>query len=166
MDYIQIGKINNTHGIKGELKISSFSSFPKERFCKDNDIYILINNEYKKVKISSVRFVSKFILITIDNLYNINDVIKYKNLDVFIKKDTLLPLEQGYYYVDIIGLNLVEDNKIVGKVIDIIEVMQGLILEVTNLKNEIKQIPYVDEYIKKVDLDNKCIIIKTIEGLL
>ena len=50
MKYIKIGKIVNTFGIKGELKIKSFTDFDEERFSKGNKVYILADGEYLPVR--------------------------------------------------------------------------------------------------------------------
>ena len=44
MEYIEIGKIVNTHGLKGELKIESWSSFDEIRYAKGNTVFLKITN--------------------------------------------------------------------------------------------------------------------------
>ena len=46
MEYIEIGKIVNTHGLKGELKIESWSSFDEIRYAKGNTVFLKIDNKY------------------------------------------------------------------------------------------------------------------------
>ena len=70
--YYLVGRIINTHGIKGELKIINESDF--DRFKVGNTLFILKDNKYEEVKISSVRYHQNFVLITINGLNNINDV--------------------------------------------------------------------------------------------
>ena len=89
MDYIEVGKIVGTHGIKGELKVLSDSDFKSERFKKGNVLYLKINDEYKEVKVSSYRPHKNLDLITINNLFDINEVLKYVNKDLYVKKDQL-----------------------------------------------------------------------------
>ena len=161
--YYLVGRIINTHGIKGELKIINESSF--DRFKKGNILYILKDNKYEEIKISSVRYHQNFVLITINDLNNINDVLKYVGLDIYTDKHEAL--EEGHYYFDdLIGCNVFdEDNNEIGIVGDIIDNQSQSILEIKT-KNKTSLVPFVEEFIKDVDLDNKKIIIHVIEGLL
>lgn len=165
MDYIEVGKIVGTHGIKGELKVLSDSDFKSERFKKGNLLYLKINNEYIEVKISSYRPHKNLDLITINNLFDINEVLKYVNKDLYVKKDQLEKLNiNEYYYTELIGLEVVSlENELIGVVKDIMRLPQGEVLVVYNSSNKRILIPFVDEFI--VEVKNK-IIVKVIEGLI
>ena len=153
--YYLVGRIINTHGIKGELKIINESDF--DRFK--------VGNKYEEVKISSVRYHQNFVLITINGLNNINDVLKYVGLDIYTDKHE--ELEDGHYYFDdLIGCSVYdEDNNKIGIVKDIMENPTQELLEIDTGK-KITLVPFVDEFIKDVDIKNKNIIIHVIEGLL
>lgn len=156
-----VGKIVGTHGIKGELKVKSDTSF--NRFKKGNVLYI---EKEEKIIINSSRVHKGLHLITINGLTNINDVLMYVNKNIYVPHDRS-ELEEGeYYYEDLIGLICYDSNKEeIGEVIDLQEVPQGLILEIRGKEKTIL-IPYVDEFIEEIDLDNKKILINEIEGLL
>lgn len=156
-----VGKIVGTHGIKGELKVKSDTSF--DRFKKGNVLYI---EKEEKIIITSSRVHKGLHLITINGLTNINDVLMYVNKNIYVPHDRS-ELEEGeYYYEDLIGLICYDSNKEeIGEVIDLQEVPQGLILEIRGKEKTIL-IPYVDEFIEEIDLDNKKILINEIEGLL
>lgn len=156
-----VGKIVGTHGIKGELKVKSDTSF--DRFKKGNVLYI---EKEEKIIINSSRVHKGLHLITINGLTNINDVLMYVNKSIYVPHDRS-ELEEGeYYYEDLIGLICYDSNKEeIGEVIDLQEVPQGLILEIRGKEKTIL-IPYVDEFIEEIDLDNKKILINEIEGLL
>ena len=165
MDYIEVGKIVGTHGIKGELKVLSDSDFKSERFKKGNVLYLKINDEYKEVKVSSYRPHKNLDLITINNLFDINEVLKYVNKDLYVKKDQLEKLNiDEYYYTELIGLEVVSlENELIGVVKDIMRLPQGEVLVVYNSNNKRILIPFVDEFI--VEVKNK-VIVKVIEGLI
>ncbi len=55
MAYICIGKIINTHGIKGEVKIESYSDFDEERYTKGKQVYIHVDEKYLPLTIGSYR---------------------------------------------------------------------------------------------------------------
>lgn len=156
-----VGKIVGTHGIKGELKVKSDTSF--DRFKKGNVLYI---EKEEKIIINSSRVHKGLHLITINGLTNINDVLMYVNKNIYVPHDRSELKEGEYYYEDLIGLICYDSNKEeIGEVIDLQEVPQGLILEIRGKEKTIL-IPYVDEFIEEIDLDNKKILINEIEGLL
>ena len=156
-----VGKIIGTHGIKGELKVKSDTSF--ERFKVGNTLYI---EKEIPITINSVRNHKDFTLITINNLTNINDVLEFVNKDIYVNHDRSELKDGEHYYEDIIGLTVIDSkgNKR-GTVNDLIEVPQGLLLEVKEEK-KISLIPYVKEFVKEINLEAKTILINEIEGLL
>ena len=81
--------------------------------------------------------------------------------------DTDMYESDDIYYDDLIGCSVYDGDKYIGKVTDIMEVPQGEILCIDNEeKGKESLVPYVDEFIIDVDIDEKKIIIKSIEGLL
>ena len=156
-----VGKIVGTHGIKGELKVKSDTSF--DRFKKGNKLYI---EKQEEITINSHRQHKGMELITINNLTNINDVLCYVGKDLYVPHNRE-ELEEGeFYYEDLIGLDCYDSkDNLIGTVIDLQEVPQGLILEIKS-KTKTILVPFVDEFIVDIDLDNNKLSINEIEGLL
>lgn len=155
-----VGKIVGTHGIKGEVKIKADSSF--NRFAIGNVLYIQKEDKQIEIKINSHRIHKNMDLITFNNYKNINDVLEYVGSNVYTNHEDELDDEE-FYYEDLIGLDVVDkDNKHLGIVKDIMEVPQGVILEVKN-KEKTFLVPFVSEFI--ISVDDK-ITIEIIEGLL
>lgn len=167
MKYLEVGKIIATHGIKGEVKVSLSTSFPFERFSKGNKLYIYENNKYVPIIIDSFRIHKGLGLVSFNGIVNINDCLEYINKTIYVDKDTLNELEEDdFYFDDLIGLTAYTDNdELIGEVVDILEVPQGAILIINKNKKEV-MVPFVDEFIKEVLLDEGKIIITPIEGLL
>jgi 16S rRNA processing protein RimM len=164
--YIEIGKIVGTHGIKGELKIISDSDFRSVRFQKGNTIFLSFEKSMLAVQITSSRTHKQYDLITINGLFDINDVEQYIGCGVFIDKENLDQLDEGeYYFDDLIGKKVqTADGEIVGIVKDILDLPQGEILVVTKPNQKEIMIPFVDEFIQSVTDD--VIVITPIEGLI
>ena len=101
-------------------------------------------------------------MVKFDDINDINDAIIFKGDEVFIKREDLDI--DGYVDEDIIGLKVYDDDKLIGKVNSIIKNKQEIL--VVKNKNKNYLIPFVDEFIKNIDLDKKILIINTIEGLL
>jgi len=168
MKYIFVGKIIGTHGIKGEVKVKSDTNFKNERYKKNNILYLDYKNEKIDIKINSHRIHKNLDLITFNDITNINDVLQYVNCDIYVDKESLSDLgENEFYYDDLVGLNVVDQQGInIGIVIDINEVPQGEIIVVKKPDESQTLIPFIDEFIKEVDLKKKIIIISPIEGLI
>lgn len=168
MKYLEVGKIVATHGIRGEVKVSLTTSFPEERFEKGNVLYIGENDQYKKIIIDTFRVHKGLGLVSFNKLTNINDVLDYVGKTIYVDKESLEELgEDDFYFDDLIGLTAItnKDEKI-GEVVDILEVPQGAILVIKKDDKEEALVPFVDEFISDVDLEEGYIIITPIEGLL
>lgn len=161
MNYIYIGDIVNTHGIKGELKILSHFKYKNNVFIKDTPIYIGKNKE--KQIINSYRKHKIFDMITLLGFNDINEVLKYKGEPVYIDKNEIKI--DGILNEDLINMDVYNDESFIGKVTDILNngVYDILVIEKEKSKN---LIPNIDEFIKKIDLENKKIQINMIEGLI
>lgn len=159
MDKIKIGRIVNTFGIKGELKVLSDSDFVEERFKVGNTLYL---NNTEKVKVTSFREHNNTVLIKLNDLEDINLVEQYKNMDIFFEIDEMEALEKGYYLFQLEDLDVYMDDKLVGKVIEVLKPAQTVLR--IKLEDREIMVPYVDAFVEKVDLDTNSIHIKLIEG--
>ncbi|HRT68901.1 MAG TPA: ribosome maturation factor RimM [Bacilli bacterium] len=168
MEYYLVGTIVATHGIKGELKVKIETSFPEKRFEKGNKLYLKNNQSYQEIIISSYRMHKQMALITINHLENINDVLEYVGKDIYVDSLSRENLQENdFYYSEIIGLTVFdEEHNLLGKVSDIMEVPQGEILVITKQDGKEALVPFVGEYVKKIDLEKGLIEISPIEGLL
>ncbi len=169
MNYICIGKIVNTHGIKGELKIQSYSDFDVERYKKGNTVYINYENQYLPFIVKTFRVHKGHSLVSFEEYSNINDVEKYKEHMIYISEQERKPLKNGQYYRNqIVGLTAKDANgNTLGNVISVEETTgaQNNIRIQTDDKQEFL-VPYIPEFIQSVDLEKQTIVILMQEGLL
>ena len=161
MDYIYLGEIVNTHGIKGEVRIISDFKYKKEVLKKDFKLYV--GKKKDELVINTYRVHKIYDMVTFVGINDINDVLDYKGLNVYIKREDLKI--DGILDEDIIELNAYSNNKNIGIVKEIIKSKAHDILVI---KKEQKKylVPYINEFVEKIDLDNKRIYIKEIGGLL
>ncbi len=157
MRLIYLGKFVNTHGLKGEIRIISDFEFKESVFRVGNSIYI-DNNKYI---ISSYRKHKNYDMVMLEGINNINDIEIYKGCNVYIDTDEY---NFEYVYSDFIGMDVYMDNKYKGKVIEVLKSKLYPILKIENNGNFL--VPYTDVFVKKIDLENKSIIINSIKGLL
>ncbi len=163
MEFIKFGTLVNTHGLKGEVRIKSDSDFKDERFKKGNTFFI---DKKIEVTVKSHRAHKNLDLLVFEGYNHINDIEKYKGLDLFIEKDKLEKLsDDEYYFFELEGLSVYEDNKLLGSVKEIKESPANPLL-ILSMKDKDVMIPFVGEFIINVDIENKRIDISTIEGML
>ena len=161
-ELVLVGKIIGVFGIKGELKVYSESDFIETRFKKDAKLILKNKKTSKEVTVSSMRIHKKTILITIDNLFDINKVEEYVGYEIYANKEDDIELDEDEYYLDdLVGLEVYDENdEFVGVLNDFIEVPQGYIMEIKN-KGKKVLIPFVDEHI--IDIEEDKIIVKVLE---
>ncbi|MBQ6221413.1 MAG: ribosome maturation factor RimM [Solobacterium sp.] len=169
MEYIAIGKIVNTHGLKGELKIESWSDFDEIRYAKGSTVYIDYQDELIEVHPVSYRVHKGYALVAFEGLQDINLVEKYKTCEILIADSDRQDLPEGEYYVDeLIGMTVKdEEGNLIGTVIDVEETrgaQNNLRVEREGMKDAL--IPYVPEFITDIDDEKGVITVHVIEGLL
>lgn len=161
MDLIMIGKIVNTHGIKGELRLLSDFPYKDKVFVKGMTIYIdKVNKEF----INTYRRHKNFDMITLNGYSNINEVLKYKGKIVYVKEEDIVLEKDEYLDEELIGLNVIYGNKEMGTIKNIQRYDKMALFEIKgDQKNYL--IPYNDNLIDKIEINTKKIYIKDIKGL-
>ena len=164
MEFIKIGKIINTFGIKGELKLDVYTDFIDERFKKDTTVYV--GEDKIAFVMKNFKIHKDYLLIQFKDNEDINLVEKYKNMYVYKSKDDIKPLKEGeYYFSDLINLDVYVNEGLIGKVIKVESGIRSNYLRI-NTNDQEKLVPFLPAFIEKVDLQNKRIVVKKIEGLL
>jgi len=171
MDYLKVGQIVNTFGIKGELKIYLHTDFPEERFKKGS--ILLIGDESTpnlfSVTVKNAKPYKNMYLILLDGLEDINKVEKYKGKFLWIKKEQQGELAEGeFYYHEIIGSKvLTTEGEELGVIKEILTPGANDVWVVKpNKGNKDILIPYVNSIVKNVNTVDKIVTIEVIEGLL
>lgn len=159
MDLVYVGKIVNTHGINGELRIRS--DFEKKELVFKVGNKIIIDKEEHVIR--TYRYHKIFDMITIDGYDNINDVLEFVGKNVYVSRDSLKLNNEDYLLSDLIGLSVVFNDTVYGIVKDYSNDLNPL-LQIEFEKNYF--IPIKGNYIKNVDLINKRIVVENIEGLI
>lgn len=161
MNEIYLGEIVNTHGIKGELRIISNFKYKKDVFKKGFHLYV--GKKRIDLVINSYRPHKNYDMVTFVGLNDINEVLIYKGEPVYINREDLHV--EGYILEDLIGLEVYSKDKLIGVVDYIINNNAHEILVVVGY-NKKNLIPFVDEFIERIDTAKKRININEIEGLL
>lgn len=160
MDYIYVGDIVNTHGLKGEIRILSDFKFKNTAFIQDRKCYI--GKDYKEEVIDTYRTHKDYDMVTFKDKKHIDDVIIYKNEPLYVNRNDIE--YNGYLDEDLIGLDVYCLDEHIGHVDSILKTNAHEILLVKNGSKHM--IPNVEEFIKLVDLDNNRLEINYMKGLL
>ena len=161
MNYLFIGEIVNTHGIKGEVRIISDFKFKEDVFKVGNKLYV---GPYKdELEITSYRVHKNYDMVTFKGINDINEVLRYKGKKVYIIREEYK--FDGFLDEDIIGLDAYVKDKKIGVVSDIIKSHAHPILDIES-DSKHNYVPFIDEFVLNVDLDNKRIDLEVIEGMI
>ncbi|MHA8138456.1 ribosome maturation factor RimM [Lactobacillaceae bacterium Scapto_B20] len=170
MAYYNIGKIVNTQGIRGEVRVISTTNFPENRFFVGNSVTAFLSNGKEvPLVIDKVRTQKQFIILHFKGMDSINDIEFLKPATLKITDEQLSSddLAEGeYYYHQILGLSVYDlDNNYLGKVTDIMDTAANDVWVVTQDNNKELLLPKIKQVIKKVDLKNQRVDIDLLEGL-
>lgn len=168
MNKVLVGKIVNTCGLKGEVKVINSSDFYKERYKKGNVLNVV--NEEKNINfeftVSSVRKNDKFIYVKFKEINSIEEAEVYKESLIMIDGDDLDKIDDDtFYHYELLNMDVYYDNKVIGKVTEISDNGVQDLLRVSDGKNNFL-VPFVDEFIGEIDVKSQKIVLKNVEGLL
>ena len=162
MKYVLIGRLVNTHGLKGEVRILSSFKY-RDRVFK-NGMKIYVGKNKIEECITSYRYHKIFDMITMKGYNDIDQVLKYKGDYVFVNKEDIVLNENEYLDEDIIGLNVYVDDRLLGKVN---RIDKHSVNEILVIKNDEKNylVPYNFDIILNVDLEKREMKVRNIVGL-
>ncbi len=160
MEFLNVGKYVNTHGIKGEIRLLSKFRHKDKVFKKDFKVYI--GKDKKEYVINTYRVHKSFDMLTFIDINDINIIEPLKGSFVYINKEDLILDKNTFLSVDLIGFDVIIEGKIVGKITEIIDTPAN---EVLVLESRV-MIPYVKDFIKNIDKESKIVEVNDVKGLL
>ncbi len=148
--YIFIGRIVNTHALKGEVRIISDFEF-KDKIFKENT-FLYIGENKNKETIDTYRKHKQFDMVKFKGIDNINDVLKYKGNKVYINEEDLKLKDDEILISELLNMDVYNDDKLVGKITEYRSDNGNNMLRVND-----KLVPYNKNFITKIDKENKSI---------
>lgn len=166
-DRFTVGKIVNTHGLKGELKVQYYTENIED--FEDFDYLIIEGEGEKKFSVDSIRTVKNTVLVQFEEFDDINQVERFKNKEVYYLREDYDDLEEGQYYVvDLIGLEVVD--QVNGKVGTLKEVLKNTAQDIYVIEKTdgsgVFYMPAVEAFLDRIDMEEGKIHVKLIEGLM
>ncbi|MBB1086701.1 ribosome maturation factor RimM [Limosilactobacillus fastidiosus] len=168
MKFYNVGKVVNTHGIRGEVRVIPTTDFVDKRFAKGAKLYLdESQGEPVELTIESARPHKGSLLVKFVGYDNINDVEVFRNHKLMVSEKDQQPLEDGsYYYHQIIGLTVkTVDGRELGKIKEILSPGANDVWVVQRPKQSDLLLPKIDDVIKNVDLEKGIVEVELLEGL-
>ena len=166
--FISIGKILNFHGIKGETKVG-YTKGNEDFLASLKCVFIKQDSTFRKLNIESLRFHKQFALIKFKEINNVNQVEEIKGLNIYSQRELARnSLKDGeYLFSDLEGSKVYNQfDDFVGTVERIGETAASNILSIKLPSGKTALVPFVNELVPEVDIENKKILINQIEGLI
>ena len=162
-----VGRIVNTHGVKGEIKVIPTTEDPK-RFKKLKSIFVEGRKGMITYEIEGVRYHKDFVLLKLKGINDMDAAELLKGSTLKIDRKDSLPLKKDEYYIsDLFGLEVyTEEERYLGTLVDIIETGSNDVY-VVNKEDREKDLllPAIKQVIKGVDIENKKMTVHLLEGL-
>lgn len=164
---LEVGQIVNTFGIKGFVKVYPYVN-NVTRFNNLKYVYAKSKKEEKKLEIEEAKYQKNMVLLKFKGVETVEEAEKLRNNYLEIDRSDAIPLEEGEFFIaDLIGLKVFLDTgEELGILEDIYNTGSKDIYVVKDKLGKSYLLPYIDEVIKKIDLDNSKIIVHIIEGLI
>ena len=163
-EHLECGKIINTHGVRGEVKLESYCDSPE--ILRDlKRVYFKENGGYREARVLHASVFKTFVLMAIESVSDLDTAVSLKNKTIYAAREDL-PIEEGsYFIVDLIGLPVIDadSGKCYGTLADVTNLGASDIYTVKTEKGE-RMMPAVEEFVDRVDL-NEGIFIRPIEGM-
>jgi 16S rRNA processing protein RimM len=164
-NYLRVGKIVNTQGIKGEVRVipltEDINRFKNLKFAYLDDEKLI------RVDIEDVKYHKNFVLLKFKDVNSINDAAKYKDMYILVNRKNAIKLPEGSYFVcDLIGLDVYDtEGSFLGKISDIMSTGSNDVYVINNGGEELL-VPALKSVVKSISIEDGKIIVDIPEGLV
>ncbi|KAA8502052.1 16S rRNA processing protein RimM [Mediterraneibacter catenae] len=164
--FLQVGVISSTHGIRGEVKVFPTTDDPA-RFKKLKKVLLDTGKERLKLEIQSVKFFKQFVIVKFRGIDNINDIEKYKGKSLMVPREDAVQLEEDEYYIaDLIGMEVYTDGGRFGTLKDVMETGANEVYIIDSDEHGEVLVPAIHDCILDVDVEKQTMKIRLMDGLI
>lgn len=166
-DFLRVGVIASTHGVRGEVKVFPTTDDP-ERFEELDEVLLDTGREKLPLAIETVRFFKNMVILKFKGIDDINDAQKYRGRDLFVTRENAVPLEEGEFFIcDIIGSTVFEeDGREFGTLKDVMQTGANDVFVVESRDGREVLLPCIDDCIREIDVEGKRIVAYIMPGLI
>lgn len=157
-EFLSVGQIINTHGLKGELKVHPLTDDIR-RFRQLKKVYI--NGEERII--SWCKFQNDKVILKIEGIDSIEDAMKYRNKYLEVSREDAIKLPEGRYFIaDLIGCNVYDElGEDLGTLFDVIQTKSNDVYWVKGKKELL--VPVLKTIVVNVDIEEREIVIKPVK---
>ena len=164
--FLQVGVISSTHGIRGEVKVFPTTDDPV-RFKKLKKVLLDTGNERLELEIQSVKFFKQFVILKFRGFDSINDIEKYKGKSLLVPRKEAVELEENEYYIaDLIGMEVFTEDGRFGVVKDVMETGANEVYIVDSDDHGEVLIPAIRQCVLDVNVEEKKMLVRLLDGLI
>ena len=165
--YLRVGVISSTHGLKGEVKVFPTTDDP-ERFRKLKKVYLDTGKDYMPLKVTGIKFFKNQVILKFQELQDINEIEKYRGKDLLIDREQAVPLaENENFIVDLIDMDVYdEEERRLGTLTDVLQTGANDVYVVETDEGKEILLPAIPSCILDVDVEAAKMIVRIPEGLL
>ena len=164
--FLQVVVISSTHGIRGEVKVFPTTD-DAARFKKLKKVLLDTGKERLELEVQSVKFFKQFVILKFKGIDNINDIEKYKGKSLLVPREDAVPLgDDEYYIADLIGMEVFAGNARFGVIKDVMETGANEVYIIDSDKHGEVLVPAIRQCILDVDVENKKMQIRLMDGLI
>ncbi len=161
--YLEAGKIVNTHGLRGEVKITPWTDYP-EVFEELDKLYL---DDGTSFKVKGVKYHKSSVIVKLSGVDDVNAAERLKNKTVYVPREDMDSLpDDTYFVVDLIGLEVFEEENFIGKITEVINTGSNDVYVVKKEGEKDILIPALKEVILDVNINEGFMKVKIPEGLL
>ena len=157
---IEAGRIVNTHGVQGEVKIEVWLDSP--RFFKSFKRLVLDSGE--ELKVLGAKTHKGFVIARLEGADDVNAAMRLKGKTVSVRREDAALPKGAFFLQDILGAKVVDENGAeIGTLVDVMETPASNIYVIKGESEHL--VPAVPEFIKKTDADAGIVTVRLIEGM-
>jgi 16S rRNA processing protein RimM len=157
--FLAIGKLQRTHGVKGEMVMDLLTDFP-ERIKTGNRVFV--GKNYREVILVSLRPNGPKLLVAFEGFADCDQAAVLRNQLVYIKIEDANTLPEGeFYHHEVLGMEVLDDSQnLVGKVVEIISTGANDVYVITTEEGGEVLIPAIKSVILSVERERKRMIVR------
>lgn len=166
-DFLQIGVISSTHGIKGEVKVYPTTD-DVNRFKKLKELFLDTGKEKILLHPENVKFFKQFVILKFKEFGSLNEVEAFRGKSLLVDREHAVKLKKDEYFIaDLIGLTVITNREEeFGTLTDVIQTGANDVYVVQTKEGKEVLFPAIKECILKVDMEHRTVLVHVMDGLL
>lgn len=161
--YLEVGKVTNTHGIMGEVRVQPWADSP-EFLCRFKTLYV--DSSHWPIKVERARVHKNMAILKLEGVTDVPSALAMRNAILYIdRKDADLP-EGTFFIADLIGLEArdAQSGQVLGKIAEVLTLPASNVYVIKGGEREI-MVPAVSQFIAETNVEEGFVRINMMEGL-